>query len=788
MRSKLLAAVMSAVVAVTSLNVPASEHFAGIAVTAEAATTVSAPEASLKTGTYTASGAKSVTLTCPDSKATIYYSLNGASYKKYTGAIKISKNSTLKVYAKSGSAKSSTKTYKYNLKPQVDINISNWYDSNGGTKSVFLSTKLSGVTLYYTTDGSTPTTKSKVLRLNGISTSKDCTIKVLAVKSGWTDALYTVDCKIHDLTAHKQKGLSGYGTPAAGKTDMVASGKKVTGSAEFYVSEGGYNGIQLTVGNKNTYFILGKEGKLSSLTKNKSLGDNDMKKDDWCVLVENWDVSKSLAGKTADSSVQTSMFDKIIFKAVDVDYTGKKASTFFFYVLAHDSAEKTFESIEGTLSVIINTSGSSGSGSGGSGGSSGSGGSGSGGSSDGTGKKGQSYFNTPAEGKADILYGGKRAEWEAKHYTSLTGADCIKLTSGGNEVLFNFGKSNLNTYTKGKTLSLSDFTGSKEPNLNVKGWKVCSSLESVMGGTLYSGIPDKTVAFDEIVFKVIDINYAGTGTSKFYVYIQAHDGKGTKESFEGIVNVTLNKGSGSGSGSSGGGSGSSGTGSTTKKGQSYFSTPDEGKADVLFHGSKSSWDSKHYIGGLGDDCIKVTNGSAEAIFIIGSLSGYTAGKTLSMSDLKSSSASLQIKGWNISGSKSIFSNTKSDMGSITDVTLKVISIDYTGAKPSQFYFYILATSANGSTKESLEGIINVTLNKPSEGGSGGGGTLLPFPDIQRSETHVCSVCTGTGKCSGCRGTGKVYYGTKGEKVNCFLCHGSATCQSCKGTGKITVTW
>jgi len=146
----------------------------------------SAPTASVESGTYTVTGAKMVTLSCADKNATIYYSLNGAEYKKYTQAIKITKNSTLEAYSKCDGAKSSTVTYTYKLKPKVTVTASD----NSKGKLIKLSTKLNNVYLYYTLDGTRPTTKSKLYSSSGIQLTESCTLRVLAAKAGWNAAYY----------------------------------------------------------------------------------------------------------------------------------------------------------------------------------------------------------------------------------------------------------------------------------------------------------------------------------------------------------------------------------------------------------------------------------------------------------------------------------------------------------------------------------------------------------------------------------------------------------------------
>lgn len=189
-KNKLLSAVLAAVISVGAFAAPDAGLLPGLSVTAEAAS-VSKPTASLKSGTYNVSGSKKVKLSCKTKGAVIYYSLNNSAFKKYTSAITIKKNSTLRVYAEYNGVSSGTATYKYKLTPLVK------FSPNEGTyktaKTVKITTKLSGVSLYYTTDGSKPTKNSKKYTSAGIKLTSDTTLRVLAVKSGFTNKYYIKD-------------------------------------------------------------------------------------------------------------------------------------------------------------------------------------------------------------------------------------------------------------------------------------------------------------------------------------------------------------------------------------------------------------------------------------------------------------------------------------------------------------------------------------------------------------------------------------------------------------------
>lgn len=192
-KKKLAAVLLSAVLAAGTFAAPSNGSSVGISVTASAAA-VKTPKASAKSGTYNVSAGKKITLSCTDKKAKIYYSVNGGKYKLYSAPIKLTKNTALKLYSVSGGKKSKVVTYNYKLTPKVTASVKG--GSYDAPQTVKLSTKLSGVKLYYTLDGSKPTKKSARYAETGITVSESCTLRVLATKSGFTGKYYTFKYEI----------------------------------------------------------------------------------------------------------------------------------------------------------------------------------------------------------------------------------------------------------------------------------------------------------------------------------------------------------------------------------------------------------------------------------------------------------------------------------------------------------------------------------------------------------------------------------------------------------------
>ncbi len=198
MKRKFLSLLSALIIAVSFLS-PAVQEFTGMSVSAEAAS-VNVPKASRKSGTYKLSGTyMSVKLTAEDG-AKIYYSLNDGEYKLYSKAIRIKKNSTLSFYSKKNGKKSKTVTCEYKLKAKVTLKK----DGN----SVTLSTKNEDVKIYYTTDGSKPTKKSKLYEGGKISVKNVEKLRYVAVRSSWSSAYYTYNIKKTSTKASAKESIA----------------------------------------------------------------------------------------------------------------------------------------------------------------------------------------------------------------------------------------------------------------------------------------------------------------------------------------------------------------------------------------------------------------------------------------------------------------------------------------------------------------------------------------------------------------------------------------------------
>jgi len=155
-------------------------------------TAVAAPTFSPPPGTYAAT--VQVAMSTTTSGATIYYTTNGVTpttaSPKYVGPIYVHVTSTVKAFASTGSASSAVTTGVYTINAAVAPTFIPAPGTYSGVQQVTMSTKTAGATIYYTTNGSAPTTSSA--KYTGpISISATTTVKAMAVASGLSNSTIT---------------------------------------------------------------------------------------------------------------------------------------------------------------------------------------------------------------------------------------------------------------------------------------------------------------------------------------------------------------------------------------------------------------------------------------------------------------------------------------------------------------------------------------------------------------------------------------------------------------------
>lgn len=210
-------------------------------------------------------GGKSVTLTSDTQGAAIYYTLNGstptASSTPYTAPITVNDTTKLRAIAVSGNFPDST-ILEYTVKvPQLttpSVSIVSGL-SSGDLVSSGSQVKLSsvtGATIYYTMDGTEPTSAGKVYS-SLITLAQDTTIKAIAVAPGFKQSLTAVAAyrigAVFNITA--SAGTGGSLSPS-GTSSVLAAGSKtfsISPSSGYAVSDVLIDGV--SVGAVTSYTV-----------------------------------------------------------------------------------------------------------------------------------------------------------------------------------------------------------------------------------------------------------------------------------------------------------------------------------------------------------------------------------------------------------------------------------------------------------------------------------------------------------------------------------------------------
>jgi len=214
-------------------------------------------------GTYTT--AQTVTISDTTSGATIYYTTNGTtpttSSTKYTAPITVSSSETIQAIAvATGFTQSAVGSAAYTIAPPAATpTFSPAAGTYASAQTVTISDATPGSTIYYTTNGTTPTTSSTVYTAPfTVSTSE--TVRAIAVASGFTQsavgsAAYTISTQA-PAPAFVQVNNN---MVTAGKTVSVAfnSATKPGNTIVVYVIWDNTGTVSLTDTGVNTFSKVG---------------------------------------------------------------------------------------------------------------------------------------------------------------------------------------------------------------------------------------------------------------------------------------------------------------------------------------------------------------------------------------------------------------------------------------------------------------------------------------------------------------------------------------------------
>ena len=148
------------------------------------------PVYSPRPGTY--ASAQSVTITDTTAGAVIYYTTDGStpisSSKLYTGPVLVSSNQTIKAIAMApGYSNSAVGTAAYTIAASAPA-FTPYAGTYSSAQSVSMIDATPGAAIYYSTDGSIPTSSSK-LYTGPVVVSSSQTIKAIAVASGYGNSV-----------------------------------------------------------------------------------------------------------------------------------------------------------------------------------------------------------------------------------------------------------------------------------------------------------------------------------------------------------------------------------------------------------------------------------------------------------------------------------------------------------------------------------------------------------------------------------------------------------------------
>jgi arabinan endo-1,5-alpha-L-arabinosidase len=205
-----------------AITVASSETVAAIAVEAgnnnspivSATYTIIPPVAatpifSLTAGNY--ASAQSLTISDATSNSTIYYTTNGTTpttaSTQYTGAVAVTSSETVEAIAvATGYTSSAVSSAAYTITPPVAAIpvFSLTAGSHAGPQSLTMTDSTSGASIYYTTDGTTPTTSSTKYT-SAITVSASETVQAIAAETGYTNSAvesvaYTITTDMGTLT------------------------------------------------------------------------------------------------------------------------------------------------------------------------------------------------------------------------------------------------------------------------------------------------------------------------------------------------------------------------------------------------------------------------------------------------------------------------------------------------------------------------------------------------------------------------------------------------------------
>lgn len=287
-------------------------------------------------------GGKTVALKS-DSGAPVYYTLDGSvpttSSMRYTEPITFNDTAKLRAIAVSGAYSEST-ILEYTVKiPQLDApavevtsgSSSGQYIASGSKVSL---KSISGAAIYYTSDGTEPTTSSSIYS-SPITVTGDITIKSMAVAKGYKQSsVSTVSYRLGTLyTITASAGANGSISPS-GSTGVVQTGSKtftITPASGFIVSDVLVDGASMGAVSSYTFSNVGANHTISASFKSSAtIPFTDVSPNAWYYDAISYVYASSLFKGTTttqfspDMNMTRGMFTTVLgrFAGVTESYNG----------------------------------------------------------------------------------------------------------------------------------------------------------------------------------------------------------------------------------------------------------------------------------------------------------------------------------------------------------------------------------------------------------------------------------------------------------------------------------